>query len=60
MHCSILVGPKLRRIAAFYLRQQRRNHAPQPTALVHEPYVQLLASNLSVANYKIGLNSPAF
>lgn len=40
-----LVYPELRRLARLFLRQQRRNHTLQPTALVHELYVRLLASN---------------
>ncbi|MGJ5819728.1 ECF-type sigma factor [Paludibaculum fermentans] len=33
--------PQLRRVAAHCLRREARNHTLQPTALVHEAYVQL-------------------
>jgi RNA polymerase sigma factor (TIGR02999 family) len=36
-----LVYQELRRIAAAYLRRERREHTLQPTALVHEAYVRL-------------------
>jgi RNA polymerase sigma factor (TIGR02999 family) len=36
-----LVYEELRRQAAAYLRQQRPGHTLQPTALVHEAYLQL-------------------
>ena len=36
------VYPKLRRIAAHYLRQERVGHTLQATALVNEAYLQLL------------------
>jgi RNA polymerase sigma factor (TIGR02999 family) len=32
---------ELRRVAARYLRRERRNHTLQPTALVHEAYLRL-------------------
>ncbi len=32
----------LRRMAAYYLRRERRGHTLQPTALVHEVYLRLL------------------
>lgn len=32
---------QLRELAAGYLRRERRNHTLQPTALVHEAYLQL-------------------
>lgn len=32
----------LRRMAAYYLRRERREHTLQPTALVHEAYLRLL------------------
>lgn len=35
---------EMRRIAARYLRSEARNHTLQPTALVHELYVNLLGS----------------
>jgi RNA polymerase sigma-70 factor, ECF subfamily len=37
-----LVYQELRRIAAGYLRRERRGHTLQPTALVHEAYVRML------------------
>jgi len=36
-----LVYGELRRIAAAYLRRERREHSLQPTALVHEAYLRL-------------------
>jgi RNA polymerase sigma factor (TIGR02999 family) len=33
---------ELRRLARSYLRNERRNHTLQPTALVHEAYLRLL------------------
>ena len=35
------VYAELRRLAAVYLRQERRGHTLQPTALVHEVYLRL-------------------
>jgi RNA polymerase sigma factor (TIGR02999 family) len=37
-----LVYDELRRIAASYLRAERRDHTLQPTALVHEAYLRLV------------------
>ena len=37
-----LVYDELRRIAAWYLRRERRDHTLQPTALVHEAYLRLI------------------
>lgn len=37
-----LVYRELRRRAAGYLRQERRDHTLQPTALVHEAYLRLI------------------
>jgi RNA polymerase sigma factor (TIGR02999 family) len=39
------VYPELRRLAARYLRQQPKNHTLQPTEVVHELYLRLLAPN---------------
>jgi RNA polymerase sigma factor (TIGR02999 family) len=39
-----LVYDELRRLASRYLRQERRAHTLQPTALVHELYLRLFAS----------------
>jgi RNA polymerase sigma factor (TIGR02999 family) len=36
-----LVYNELRRLARYHLRQQRRNHTLQTTALVHEAYLRL-------------------
>ena len=33
---------ELRRLAASYLRGERRDHTLQPTALVHEAYIKLV------------------
>ena len=35
------VYAELRRLAQFYMRQERSNHTLQPTALVHETYLRL-------------------
>ncbi len=35
------VYDELRRLAAFYMRQERTDHTLQPTALVHEVYLRL-------------------
>jgi RNA polymerase sigma-70 factor, ECF subfamily len=37
-----IVYPELRRIAARQLRRERRGHTLEPTALVHEVYLQLV------------------
>jgi RNA polymerase sigma-70 factor, ECF subfamily len=37
-----LVYGELRRLAGFYLRQERKEHTLQPTALVHEAYFRLI------------------
>jgi RNA polymerase sigma factor (TIGR02999 family) len=37
----------LRELAAAYLRRERRSHTLQPTALVHEAIIRLLASDSS-------------
>lgn len=37
-----LIYDELRRLAARYLRRERAEHTLQPTALVHEAYLQLL------------------
>lgn len=36
-----LVYDELKRLAAFYMRQERTDHTLQPTALVHEAYLRL-------------------
>ena len=36
-----LVYDELRRLAFYYMRQERTNHTLQPTALVHEVYLRL-------------------
>ena len=36
------VYDELRRLAAYYMKQERSNHTLQPTALVHEAYLRLL------------------
>src|SRR5690348_10585469 len=40
-----LVYKELRRLAASYLRKERRSHTLQPTALVHEAYLRLVGQN---------------
>jgi RNA polymerase sigma factor (TIGR02999 family) len=37
-----LVYGELRRLAGYYLRQERPHHTLQPTALVHEAYLRLV------------------
>lgn len=36
-----LVYAELKRLAAYYLQQERSDHTLQPTALVHEAYIKL-------------------
>ncbi len=43
-----LVYDELRRLAAFYMRQERTNHTLQPTALVHEAYLRLFNQEKNV------------
>jgi RNA polymerase sigma factor (TIGR02999 family) len=38
-----LVYAELRRIAARYMRAERKGHSLQPTALVHEAYIRLIS-----------------
>jgi RNA polymerase sigma-70 factor (ECF subfamily) len=40
-----LVYAELRRLAGHYLRQERKEHTLQPTALVHEAYFRLVGEN---------------
>jgi RNA polymerase sigma factor (TIGR02999 family) len=40
-----LVYEELRRLARYYLRQERSDHTLQSTALVHEAYVRLAGQN---------------
>ncbi|MEJ2086009.1 MAG: sigma-70 family RNA polymerase sigma factor [Acidobacteriota bacterium] len=37
-----LVYDELRRLAAYYMKSERREHTLQPTALVHEAYAKLV------------------
>src|SRR5437016_3596274 len=37
-----LVYSELRRLAASYIRRERKGHSIQPTALVHEAYLRLV------------------
>jgi DNA-directed RNA polymerase specialized sigma24 family protein len=39
-----IVYDELRRLAAGYLKGERRDHTLQPTALVHEAYLRLVRS----------------
>ncbi len=41
---------ELRRLAVSAMRDERRDHTLQPTALVHEAFLRLSADHLSVAN----------
>jgi RNA polymerase sigma-70 factor, ECF subfamily len=40
-----LVYDELRKLAGHYLRQERKEHTLQPTALVHEAYFRLVGEN---------------
>ena len=40
-----LVYKELRQLAASYLRKERQGHTLQPTALVHEAYLRLVAQS---------------
>jgi RNA polymerase sigma factor (TIGR02999 family) len=40
-----MIYAELRRLAGYYLRQERKEHTLQPTALVHEAYFRLLGEN---------------
>lgn len=40
-----LVYHELHRVADHYLRQERQNHTLQPTALIHEVYLQLIGKD---------------
>jgi RNA polymerase sigma factor (TIGR02999 family) len=44
-----LVYPELRRIAARYLRNERKGHTLQSTGLVHEAYLRLLSGDGAAA-----------
>src|SRR5262245_57305586 len=37
-----LVYRELRKVAASYLKDERRNHTLQPTALIHESYLRMV------------------
>lgn len=41
-----IVYAELRRLASSYLRRERPSHTLQPTALVHEAYMRLVAQNV--------------
>lgn len=43
-----LVYDELRRLAMYYMRQERSNHTLQPTALVHEAYLRLFVQEKDV------------
>ncbi len=43
-----IVYPELRRLAAMYMRNERREHTLQPTALVHEAYLRLVGQSLDL------------
>lgn len=42
-----VVYRELRRMAAGYLRRERRDHTLQPTALVHDAYLRLVDQNIA-------------
>ena len=50
-----LVYDELRRLAAYFMRQERSNHTLQPTALVNEAYLRLVQQENQVY-----LNRPQF
>jgi RNA polymerase sigma factor (TIGR02999 family) len=41
-----LVYHELRKLAASYLKDERRNHTLQPTALIHEAYLRMVNQDL--------------
>jgi RNA polymerase sigma factor (TIGR02999 family) len=41
-----LVYQELRKLAASYLRDERRDHTLQPTALIHEAYLRMVGSSV--------------
>ena len=41
-----LVYQELRKLAAGYLKKERRNHTLQPTALIHEAYVRMIEQEM--------------
>jgi len=41
-----LVYHELRKLAAGYLKDERRNHTLQPTALIHEAYLRMIDQDL--------------
>lgn len=45
-----LVYKQLRRLAGHYLRQERRGHTLQPTALVHEAFLKLVGQDATWQN----------
>ena len=45
-----LVYGELHRLAASYMRRERRDHTLQPTALINEAYVRLVKGNLEWQN----------
>src|SRR6266545_317305 len=42
----LLVYYELRKLAASYLKNERRNHTLQPTALIHEAYVRMVEGEI--------------
>lgn len=48
-----LIYTELRRLAAWHLRRERREHTLQPTALVHEAYLRLLKVEQAVWSDRI-------
>lgn len=47
-HLYTQVYDELRRLAAFYMRQERTDHTLQPTALVHEAFLRLAGQEKGV------------
>jgi len=45
-HLMPLVYHELRKLAAGYLKDERRNHTLQPTALIHEAYLKMVDQDL--------------
>lgn len=43
-----LVYDELRRLAGSYLRRERSDHTLQPTALVHEAYIRMMAAQAAM------------
>src|SRR5947199_47455 len=52
-----MVYSELRNLAGYYLRQERKEHTLQPTALVHEAYFRLVGGMTAEESAEV-LNLP--